>query len=401
MNFTIKLAISELIKNKIKVLIAIIVTLILFMSAFTLCNIATALPSNFYNYYEEYMHDTIGVHISNADKELYENSSKYFISFTAEMDIACKNYSLIYGDKEQMPYDEQEIMGSVVTKYYNNILLSENEHNPEIYSQFFDGENCGEVWSFDKEGIWLSDEAALKLGIEVGNILNYKFGSEIIELEVQGIFNSTKLKDYVVSQSGSNLVNDYLCFLTELSAKKILFESNTSFNAYGVVGKIDKLYEVYNTLYKDYSLSEGTAFAMIAQVKNTQVICMIVGIIMIICGIIIMLNFINMIISQNIKHISLLRILGTDTFRIMAAYFMIFILLITIVCVVSWMTLPLYNYFVSLYCAYIGYPFAIGINYWVVLGVFGICYLIIISLMLVKWLIMEKTAPSRNISEED
>ena len=363
MNFTIKLAISELIKNKIKVLIAIIVTLILFMSAFTLCNIATALPSNFYNYYEEYMHDTIGVHISNADKELYENSSKYFISFTAEMDIACKNYSLIYGDKEQMPYDEQEIMGSVVTKYYNNILLSENEHNPEIYSQFFDGENCGEVWSFDKEGIWLSDEAALKLGIEVGNILNYKFGSEIIELEVQGIFNSTKLKDYVVSQSGSNLVNDYLCFLTELSAKKILFESNTSFNAYGVVGKIDKLYEVYNTLYKDYSLSEGTAFAMIAQVKNTQVICMIVGIIMIICGIIIMLNFINMIISQNIKHISLLRILGTDTFRIMAAYFMIFILLITIVCVVSWMTLPLYNYFVSLYCAYIGYPFAIGINY--------------------------------------
>ena len=401
MNFTIKLAISELIKNKIKVLIAIIVTLILFMSAFTLCNIATALPSNFYNYYEEYMHDTIGVHISNADKELYENSSKYFISFTAEMDIACKNYSLIYGDKEQMPYDEQEIMGSVVTKYYNNVLLSENEHNPEIYSQFFDGENCGEVWSFDKEGIWLSDKAALKLGIEVGNILNYKFGSEIIELEVQGIFNSTKLKDYVVSQSGSNLVNDYLCFLTELSAKKILFESNTSFNAYGVVGKIDKLYEVYNTLYKDYSLSEGTAFAMIAQVKNTQVICMIVGVIMIICGIIIMLNFINMIISQNIKHISLLRILGTDTFRIMAAYFMIFILLITIVCVVSWMTLPLYNYFVSLYCAYIGYPFAIGINYWVVLGVFGICYLIILSLMLVKWLIMEKTAPSRNISEED
>ena len=401
MNFTIKLAISELIKNKIKVLIAIIVTLILFMSAFTLCNIATALPSNFYNYYEEYMHDTIGVHISNADKELYENSSKYFISFTAEMDIACKNYSLIYGDKEQMPYDEEEIMGSVVTKYYNNVLLSENEHNPEIYSQFFDGENCGEVWSFDKEGIWLPDEAALKLGVQVGNILNYKFGSEIIELEVQGIFNSTKLKDYVVSQSGSNLVNDYLCFLTELSAKKILFESNTSFNAYGVVGKIDKLYEVYNTLYKDYSLSEGTAFAMIAQVKNTQVICMIVGVIMIICGIIIMLNFINMIISQNIKHISLLRILGTDTFRIMAAYFMIFILLITIVCVVSWMTLPLYNYFVSLYCAYIGYPFTIGINYWVVLGVFGICYLIIISLMLVKWLIMEKTAPSRNISEED
>ena len=114
-----------------------------------------------------------------------------------------------------------------------------------------------------------------------------------------------------------------------------------------------------------------------------------------------MLNFINMIISQNIKHISLLRILGTDTFRIMMAYFIIFMLLITIVCVISWMTLPLYNYFVSLYCASIGYSFTIGINYWVVLGVFAICYFITCMLMLAKWLIMQKTAPSRNILEED
>lgn len=405
MNFTLKLALSEIVKNKSKVLIAIIVTLILFMSAFTLCNIATALPSNFYNYYEEYMHDTIGMHISNADKDLYDNKDKYFITFEEELDVACKNYSLLFNGKEQLPYDEiKDIDGTILaTNYYNNILLSEKDHLPEIYSQFFEGESSGKIWDFDEEGIWLSNKfvGKDKLDIAVGDKLQYKYGNTIIELVVKGIFDGEKLRDYIVSQSGSNMVNDYLCFVSEPSARKILFESNTTFNAYGVVGKIDKLYEVYNDLHKKYSIKEVTAFDMISTVKNTQVICMIVGIIMIICGIIIMLNFINMIISQNIKHISLLRILGTDTFRIMMAYFIIFMLLITIVCVISWMTLPLYNYFVSLYCASIGYSFTIGINYWVVLGVFAICYFITCMLMLAKWLIMQKTAPSRNILEED
>ncbi|HRF36965.1 MAG TPA: hypothetical protein PLZ09_06655, partial [Clostridia bacterium] len=91
MNFTLKLALSEIVKNKSKVLIAIIVTLILFMSAFTLCNISTALPKNFYNYYEEYMHDTIGVYINNADQSLYENKDKYFVEFMPQLDVACRN----------------------------------------------------------------------------------------------------------------------------------------------------------------------------------------------------------------------------------------------------------------------------------------------------------------------
>ena len=55
----------------------------------------------------------------------------------------------------------------------------------------------------------------------------------------------------------------------------------------------------------------------------------------------------------------------------------------------------------SLYCTGLGYPFAIGINYWVVVGVFGICYLITTALMLVKWAIMDKTAPNSSILEED
>ena len=295
MNFTLKLALSEIVKNKSKVLIAIIVTLILFMSAFTLCNIATALPENFYVYYEEYMHETIGVYISNADKNLYENKDKYFVSFTQELDVACKNYSLNFNGVSQLPYDEEIKDGFIYTNYYNNILLSENEHNPEIYGQFFEGEDSGSVWSFEEEGIWLSREFANeeKLNISVGDTLQYKFGDHDIDLEVKGIFNGEALKNYIIAQSGSSIINDYLCFLTEASARKILFESNTTYSAYGVVGKIDKLYDVYNTLHKDYSILEGTAFSMIAQVKNTQIICMIVGVIMIICGIIIMLNFIN------------------------------------------------------------------------------------------------------------
>lgn len=412
MNFILKLSLSEIIKNKSKVLVAIIVTLILFMSAFTLCNISTALPGNFYRYYEEYMPDTIGVHIANADEKLYNNSQQYFEEFNVEFDIACSNYSLIFGGKVQESYkdfvdDEGNIMA---TFYYNNVLLSNNypaEHFAKFFDQSLGGQ--GSVWdeNFEQEGIWISDKAfnddkyGKQVDIKPGDFIQYKYGNAFVDLQVKGIFNSEKLKEYMIAQSGNSSLGDFLCFITPTSAKKILFESETTFNAYGVVGKIDKLYDVYNTLNSQYSLSKGTAFAMIAQLKNTQVICMIVGIIMIICGIVIMLNFINMIISQNIKHISLLRILGTDAFKIMVAYTLIFLLLITIVCVISWMTLPLYNYFVSLYCASMGYPFSIGISYWVVFGVFVMCYVIICLVMVVKWAMMEKVTPSRNILEED
>jgi len=394
MNFTLKLALSEIVKNKSKVLIAIIVTLILFMSAFTLCNISTALPKNFYNYYEEYMHDTIGVYINNADQSLYENKDKYFVEFMPQLDVACRNYSLIFNGVEQLPYDDYlDNYGEIVTNYYNNILLN-SDYDPEIYKRFFDTTNAdnGNVWKNTFDGNYSNQPK---------NFIDYKLNGVVIKLKVNGIFDGESLRNYIVEKTGSNMINDYLCFITETSAKQILFESKSTFKAYGVVGKIDKLYDVYNTLHGKYSLSEGTAFSLIAQVKNSQIICMIVGVIMIICGIVILLNFINMILSQNIKHISLLRILGMDTFKIMTAYYLIFLLLITIVCVVSWMTLPLYNYFVSLYCTGLGYPFAIGINYWVVVGVFGICYLITTALMLVKWAIMDKTAPNSSILEED
>lgn len=415
MNFTLKLSLSEVIKNKSKVLIAIIVTLILFMSAFALCNISAALPENFYGYYEEYMPGTIGISIVNADANLYNNSNRYFEQFTPDFSKACNNFSLIFEGEEQLPYSEEtDNDGNIIsTKYFNNVLLESGniDYDAENYQTFFDRVNggSGSVWDSEKtqEGIWISDIAATNLFANktfdevIGQSLQYKFGKYLIELEVKGIFNGKMLKQYVMDQSGSYIINDYLCFITETSAKKILFESNTTFNAYGVVGKIDKLYDVYNDLHNRYSLSEGAAFGLISHVKNAQVICMIVGVIMIVCGIIIMLNFINMIISQNIKHISLLRILGTSTFRIMMAYYIIFVLMVTIVCIISWMTLPLYNYFVSLYCAGLGYPFTTGINYLVVLGVFGICYLIITLVMLVKWRVLDNTSPARNIAEED
>lgn len=404
MNFILKLSLSEIIKNKSKVLIAIIVTLILFMSAFTLCNISTALPQNFYSYYEEFMPGTIGITITNADEELYNQRDIYFESFLPNFSKACSNYSLVYGQNEQLSYDDTN---TSFTIYYNNKFVSEENEaaDAEMYAEFFSEEvgGSGNVWNdtMVDEGIWIADFAAQNLGVAVGDILKYKFVDNNIELVIEGIFNSEKLKQFEISQSGSTLVNDTLCFITEASAKKILFESGTTFDSYGVVGKIDKLYGVYNLLSSRYSLSEGAAFGLVKHVKNTQIICMIVGVIMIVCGIIIMLNFINMIISQNIKHLSLLRILGTNTFRICLAYYLIFILMITVVCVVSWMTLPLYNYIVSLYCLKLGYSFAIGINYWVVLGVFAFCYLVTSLVMLIKWHIFDKTAPIVNISEED
>lgn len=412
MNFTLKLSLSEIVKNKSKVLIAIIVTLILFMSAFTLCNIATALPNNFYRYYEEYMPDTIGIWISNADEDLYNNSEKYFEEFEANFGVACNINTLGYNSVKMLPYEDvlDEEGNLDYTIYYNTSVLYPDcleVQNIDIYREFF---IYGEIWNPEKEelGIWISDFVVEKFEkegaiIAVNDYIDYDFNGTTIKLQVKGIYDEEALRNYIASNIGINFesLSKYTFYISVPSAKKILFDSKTSFSAYGIVGEIDKLYDVYNALHNKYSLSEGTAFSLITQVKNTQVICMIVGVIMIICGIVIMLNFINMIISQNIKHISLLRILGTNTFRIMMAYFIIFILLITIVCVISWMTLPLYNYFVSLYCAGLGYPFMIDINYWVVVGVFAICYFIITAIMLVKWAIMDKTAPIKNIAEED
>lgn len=412
MNFTLKLSLSEIVKNKSKVLIAIIVTLILFMSAFTLCNIATALPVNFYKYYEEFMPETIGIDILNADEKLYNSREEYFSSFEGKFDVACRNYTMSFNGETQLSYeDTYNSAGEVVRRdYYSNTLLSSKKHLQNVYSPFFDQSmgGSGSVWAdtFDENGIWLADFAAQNIGVVVGDTLQYNFTSEgnvtTIELKVNGIFNSKKLHDELKETDRVANIPKPICFINEVSAREILFESESTFSAYGVVDKIDNLFDIFNELHsKNYNVKEGDAFKLIARVKNTQIICMIVGVIMLICGIIIMLNFINMIISQNIKHISLLRILGTSTFRVMMAYYIIFMLLITVVCLISWVTLPLYNTIVSIYCANLGYAFGISINYWVVLGVFGFCYLITTLLMLFKWLIMDKTSPIKNIAEED
>lgn len=398
MNFIFKLSIKEMIRNKLKVIIAIIVSLILFMSAFTLCNIATALPSNFHNYYESFMNDSIGVYVMNADEALYKNSANYFTEFRIESDKACVNFSLKNGELEQLPYEEKDIDGSIYTTLFNNILLDKNLHEATWYSSYF---TQGTAWKdFNEEGIWLADFAAEQLQVKVGDTIEYSFNNALIKLKVNGIFDSEKLQNELSKKNGSK-VNKYISFINEVSARKILFESKTQFEAYGVVGKINKLYQVYNSLSKSYSLSEGAAFGLVKQVKNAEVICYIVGIIMMIGGIVILLNFINMIMSSNKKHISLMRILGAKTFKIIFSYYILFMFLISIVCLISWATLPLYNYIVSVYCAGMGYPFSIGINYAVVMSVFGACYLITTLVMLIKWQIMEATTPGQNILEED
>lgn len=400
MNFIWKLSVKELIRNKFKVIIATIVSLILFMSAFTLCNIATALPSNFYNYYESFMNDTIGVHINNADENLYKNYSQYFTEFDINVSDALENFVLKNNlGEEQKPYKEEIVDDSVYITSYSNILLTEDSFDSEWYAQFFTPEST--MWkTFDEDGIWLAQFVADNLNLRVGDKVLYRFNNAEIKLKVLGLFDSKKLQKELFYQNGSS-VSEYISFVTENSAKKILFESNTPFSAYGVVGKIDKLYDTYNALSKKYSLDEGTAFALIKEVKNAEVICYIVGVIMMIGGIIILLNFINMIISTNSKHISLMRILGAKTFKIMCAYYLVFLLIISVVCLISWASLPLYNLIVSNYCAGIGYPFTIGINYAMVFSLFAVCYFIITILMIVKWQILENTTPNQNMLEED
>lgn len=407
MNFTLKLSLSEVVKNKFKFLIAIVVTLILFMSAFALCNISTAIPHNFFNYYESYMNDSIGVYIYDADRELFDNSEQFFVKFEPFYNEACSDFTLSYEGRVQPSYkEEMDEEGITHVTFFASVLVDEenaDNYAPDIYEQFFAEEvgGSGSVWELSQEGIWISDVVAQNIGVAVGDIMQYNYGGASIDLEVKGIYSDKALMEYLKEQYANDYIVDRICHVTVPSCQKILFDSNSTFGAYGVIGKIDKLYDTYFTLSQSYAVEEGVIFDMIKEVKNAQIICMIVGVIMIICGIVIMLNFISMVISQNIKHISLLRVLGTSTFRIMMAYTLIFMAMISIVCLISWMTLPLYNYIISLYCSSMGYTFSLGINYWVVAGVFALCYLVTGIIMSIKWKVMQNTPPNVYLLEED
>ena len=400
MYFSFKLMLREAKRNRLKIVIAIVVTLILFMSAFTLCNIASALPSNFYNYYEDFYPESIGVDIANADKDLYDNYDKYFIDYSATWDNVFKGGKLtnMAGDIVAVPSIIEETEDSIM---HTSLLMAFID--PDVSEMFTSemadviiNDGVGKVWTqTEEDGIWISDYVAGILNVTAGQSVKYVVNEKAFEININGVIDNGKYS----SVMGTNL--PLFLFMHESQAKEIIFASGMTFKMFGNVEKVDHIFAVYNELDDKYILSETSAMDMVAKVKNAEIICGIIGAIMLVGGLIILLNFISMFVSSNIKHIGVMRMLGAKTRYITLAYYMIFMIIVTIVCLVSWSVLPLYNFIVSTYCANIGYPFTIGINYGLVGGLFFVVYIAVTVIMLIKGYLMNRLSPNEIIKEDD
>ena len=398
MYFSFKLMIREIKRNKSKVCIAIVVALILFMSAFTLCNVASALPNNFYNYYQEYFPETIGIKVHNADKQLYDAKDNYFINTTVGWDEVYDGVMLenTARDKSVMPSIIEEDGDNISIQILDtNIInvLDEDMFVDEMKDVIIDG---GSVWNTDQStlGIWISDYVADGLGVSAGDDVIYTINQKTLQVPVVGVINNELFCELTDK-------DPVYAFMHTEQAKQILFNFDMSFFMYGNVEKVDDIFSVYNALSNNYSMSDSVAMDMVSKVKNAEIICGIIGGIMLIGGIVILLNFISMFVSSNIKHIGVMRMLGAKTKNITLAYYMIFIAIVTIVSLVSWSMLPLYNFIVSTYCSSIGYPFTIGINYGLVFGLFAVVYILVTGVMLIKGHMMNKMSPNQVLQEDD
>ena len=398
MYFSFKMMLREIKRNKSKVCIAFVVSLILFMSAFTLCNVASALPYNFYNYYEDYFPDTIGIKIHNADEKLYNNKDTYFIDTTV-------NWNEVYnGVKLENLARDKSVTSSVVEDDGETITIQtlkasvidldfDDMFAEDMKNVLIDG---GEIWTTDENvnGIWISDYVSNILDVSTGDSVMFTVEDDSTLLKVNGVI-SNKLYGELIDDG------PVFAFMHSPQARKIMFDFDMSFYMYGNVLKVNDIFSVYNALDGDYSLSDSVAMDMVSKVKNAEIICGIIGGIMLIGGIVILLNFISMFISSNIKHIGVMRMLGAKTKYITLAYYMIFMLLVTAVSLVSWSLLPLYNFILSAYCASIGYPFTLGINYGLVFGLFAVVYILVTLVMLIKGYMMNRLSPNQVIMEDD
>ena len=395
MNFSLKLMLSEAKRNKSKIVIAIVVSLILFMSAFTLCNIASALPSNFYTYYEEYFPETIGVQVHNADKQLYDERSDYFIDVTSDWKEVWSGVQLENEarDKVIMPSIIDDSGETIIVTTLDTLVIdvqSDEIFSDEMLATVEAGN--GVPWTTEQQdGIWISDYVA---GAQVGDSIMYTIGDNSIPIIINGIITDEL---YSNANDGSQV----FAFIHEEQAKDIIFSFDMSFYMYGNVAKVADIFAVYTSLDGDYSLSDSIAMDMVSKVKTAEAICGIIGGLMLVGGLVILLNFISMFISSNIQHIGVMRMLGAKTKYITLAYYFIFMLIVTIVSIISWAALPLYNFLVSMYCASIGYPFVIGINYGLVSGLFVIVYGLVTAMMLIKGHSMNRLSPNEIVKEDD
>lgn len=406
--------VKEFKRNLTKILLAIIITLILFMSAFTLCNLAAALPKNFYNYYEEFYNDDINITVYDADRELLDKCPEYFDEYKLDSNVESW-VSFRCGDKE--PFKSWgEIKDNDITylTFYNGMAVDSNNKFFKESAEKISFREGSVDWNsplqdakpFKQRGVWLSDKIADAIGADIDsmvtfNIKNFETATspdESFDLKVLGIYDYQLTKDNLSARDREHLAYFYM---NNVEVDKIYLETHSKYEVTGKLDKIENLFELYSYLSLNYNVAESYIMDMVISVKNAEIICGIIGAIMLLGGLVIMLNFLSMFISSNSKNIGLYCALGTRQSIISLSYLLIFFIMISFACAISWSVLPLYNWIVELYCASIGYKFTIAINYGVIIALFVAAYAMTAVLMAAKHWWMKKTMPIVLLKEED
>lgn len=410
----LKIAIKEMARNKMRLLVACLISLILFLAAFILINLSYSLPVNFYKYYEEFFPSDLTLEVTNADQALIDKSSNYFDHISIENDFIKEKFEISYnnnyftylnkGDEADNPNVVHKYKSAFTSEVNVDELFEKNKVNLDDF--LIKGTLWEETLEIADNAIWLSDKVANALGI-----------SEITESNGESIKISLGLdikndNDYIRDEYvviGIYSYDEYLkvessppvFFMTEDKANEIYLTNFETYKVIGRVGDVSRLYDIYNALIKNYTLADSVQVDMLIAVKNAEAICAIIGVCMLIGGLIVLMNFISMFISTNRKGIGLMTALGARSASVTIGYGIIFAFMLLVIGLVTLIIIPSVNLSISKFIFFIGYNFEITTNYWLLLGLYLISNIGMVLIMLYENFRIKRLTPIEELKEED
>lgn len=407
-----KIAVKEMARNKMRLLVACLISLILFLAAFILINLSYSLPVNFYKYYEEFFPSDLTLEVTDADRALIDKSAIYFDRITIENGFIKEKFKLTFGDKT-FTYlnrgdeaDNPNVVHKYKSAYTSEVNLDELFKNEKISRENF--LTKGALWEDDNiesNAIWLSDKVAIALGIsdintngeavKINLALDIKNDNDYVS-DVYAVIGIYSYDEYLKINSSPPVI-----FMTEEKANEIYFANFTTYNIIGHVGNVSRLYDIYNSLIKNYSLADSVQVDMLIAVKNAEAICAIIGVCMLIGGLIVLMNFISMFISTNRKGIGLITALGARSASVTIGYGIIFAFMLLVIGLITLIIIPSVNLSISKFIFYIGYNFEITTNYWLLLGLYIISNIGMVLIMLYENVRIKRLTPIEELKEED
>lgn len=409
-----KIAIKEMARNKMRLLVACLISLILFLAAFILINLSYSLPVNFYKYYEEFFPSDLTLEVTNADQALIDKSATYFDHISIENDFVKEKFKISYnnnyftylnkGDEADNPNVVHKYKSAFTSEVNVDELFEKNKVNLDDF--LIKGVLWEETLEIADNAIWLSDKVANALGIS--EITESNGGSIKISLGLDIKNDNDYIRDeYVVI--GIYSYDEYLkvessppvFFMTEDKANEIYLTNFETYKVIGRVGDVSRLYDIYNALIKNYTLADSVQVDMLIAVKNAEAICAIIGVCMLIGGLIVLMNFISMFISTNRKGIGLMTALGARSASVTIGYGIIFAFMLLVIGLVTLIIIPSVNLSISKFIFFIGYNFEITTNYWLLLGLYLISNIGMVLIMLYENFRIKRLTPIEELKEED